>query len=305
MDTNRLKVFKNYQRNENRKKVLNAIAVLKEGRPSQIFILINQQSEEDTKNYFSEKVNKISTSEEFEKKKKDLSISLKTVKNILKELHQENVIVHKKGGFYSFNEFISNNKFLIFPNHFGESMIYSIGNFFPATIEKSLEEFVNRFGLFVIFVFLRLIYFKNESGNVTISYTENEIDEWLKDAIPLKLMFELFTDLYFNNKANTKTINLKILNGLNNMIKLNHNALYLELEKNMTENKKYRYESDQRRKKMESEISKLEQDKRREKIFKSYNQKPFKLTPDRFKVYGRVIPKNWYKQLAKLAKESE
>ena len=40
------------------------------------------------------------------------------------------------------------------------SMIYSIGNFFPTTIEKSLEEFVNRYGLFMIFVFLRLLYFK-------------------------------------------------------------------------------------------------------------------------------------------------
>jgi hypothetical protein len=308
MNTNRLKDFKNYQKNENKRKVLNAITVLKKIKPSQIFEFIDKQSEENTKKYFCEILNKSYTSEEFVKKKKELSISLKTVKNIVNELYQENKINHEKGGYYSLNEFISSNKFLIFPDEFGESIIYSIGNFVPTTIEKSLEEYVNRYGLFIILVFLRVMYFRNsnQNENKEIFLTDNEMDSWIKDAIPLKLMFDLFSGLYYNDNENKKTINLQKLERLNKIIELKYPSLYREFDKVLTENRKKTQNNKQGKKVTELALNKFEEEKRREKSFKNYKLGKFELPSiiDN-RAHARVLSKEWREQLSQLAKESD
>jgi hypothetical protein len=59
--------YRNYQRKQNREKVLRAISILKKATPTQILEFITKKSEEDAKEYFF--VQNLSYNpEEFEKK---------------------------------------------------------------------------------------------------------------------------------------------------------------------------------------------------------------------------------------------
>jgi len=296
--------YRNYQRKQNREKVLRAISILKKATPTQILEFITKKSEEDAKEYFFVK-NLSYNPEEFEKKKKELSLKRRAMFNILSILTNENIIINRNG-VYSLNEFISNNKFLIFPDELGESIIYSIGNFFPTTIEKSLEEYVNRYGLFVIIVFLRLMYFRNsiQNENKEITLTDNEINLWIKDTIPMKLMFDLFSDLYLNNKENTKTNNLPILKGLNKALETKYPSLYREFDGILQENKELRRKSKQGKELTEIALNKFEKEKRQKKIFKQYKLKDFELPSiiDN-RAYSQILPKDWWNQLSQLAKD--
>ena len=312
MKNTKLKRFKQSQEKKNQEKVLFALKELKEATPSKILEFIDKQSDKDAKDYFE--INNIPyNSKQFEEKRKEFSMVIRTVKSILGKLTNEKLVIHKKGGIYALNE--SLNKFLLFPNHFGESMVYSIGNFFPTTIEKSLEEFVNRYGLFMIFAFLQLLYLKNskENGNESISYRdEEEIDNnWLEDAVPLKLMFDLFARLYSDNKEGTKkTVNLKILNGLNKIIKTKYPLYYKEFNNKIKNNKELKRKSEQRIEKYNEVIDKVDdffEAEEKKKSFNEYKNKKSKYEiPTIFdnKAHARVLPKDWEEQLSQLAKES-
>lgn len=310
MKNTKLKRYKQSQEKKNREKVLYALRNLKQATPSTILEFIDKKSETDTKGYFEDNNIKYSL-EDFQKKKKDFSIVIRTVKSILEKLTNENLVIHKKGGIYCLNESINN--FLLFPNPFGKSLIYSIGNFFPTSIEKSLEEFVNRYGLFMIFAFLQLLNLKNskENGNESISYsTDQNINNWLEDAIPLKLMYDLFRTLYFNDKQNTKTINLKILNGLNKIIEKKYPLFYNEFNDKLKENIELTQIIEHNTKEYDKVINEmdefLDKTEREMIVLNEYKSKSYKL-PTIFgdRAYSRILPKDWEKQLLQLAKESD
>lgn len=314
MKNTKLKRHKQSQEKRNREKVLYALKELKEATPSKILEYINKQSEKDAKSYFEKNNNITCTLEQLQKKKKEFSMVIRTVKSILEKLTNENLVIHKKGGIYSLNESISN--FLLFPNPFGESMVYSIGNFFPTTIEKSLEEFVNRYGLFMIFAFIQLLSFKNSNENenesISYHYTDYNIDNWLKDAIPLKLMYDLFRTLYFKDKENTKTtiINLKILNGLNKIIEIKYPLFYKEFNDKLKENKELTQIIEHNTKEYNKAINEMDEffDKaERENIVLNEYKNTSHTLPTTFgdRAYARVVPKDWEEQLSHLAKESD
>jgi hypothetical protein len=312
MKNTKLKRYKQSQEKKNREKILFTLKELEEATPSKILEFIDKQSENEAKNYFKEH-NISYTLVEFQKKKKEFSMVIRTVKSILEKLTNEKLVIHKKGGIYCLNESINN--FLLFPNPFGESMVYSIGNFFPTTIEKSLEEFVNRYGLFMIFAFLQLLHFKNsnENENESISYyIDHNIDNWLKDAIPLKLMYNLFKTLYFSNdeKQNAKTINLEILNGLNKIIEKKYHLFYKEFNDKLKKNIELKKIIDHNTKKYNKAIDEMDEflDKaERESIVLTEDKNSEYELPPIFdnRVYARVVPKDWEEQLSHLAKESD
>ena len=173
----KIKRYKQSQEKKNREKVLFAIRELKEATPSKILEFIDKEAENEAKSYFENNNIPCPSEQQLQKKQKEFSMVIRTVKSILGKLTNENLVTHKKGGIYSLNESVNN--FSLFPNPYGSSMIYSIGQFFPTTVEKSLEEFVNRYGLFMIFAFLQLLYFKytneseNEKGKPTLASLED------------------------------------------------------------------------------------------------------------------------------------
>lgn len=236
--------YKHDQQQENIKKVLDAISSLEDSTPTKIFQFINKQG---------------------------FSISIRTVKFILKDLTNLNYIIRKEHGIYSIDK--SKNRALLFPNSFGELMLYSIGNFFPTNIEKSLEEYVNRYGLLIIFTFFQLLEFKNsyEKDDLKVShFNDKEISNWLESAVPLKSMFNWFEQLYFDPSIqDTKNINLQKLKGLHKIIEKKYPSLYKEFNDNIKKNEEL----------------------------------------NGMIVTGRVIPgnkkdrENWYDQLSKLARD--
>ena len=192
-------------------------------------------------------------------------------------------------------------------------MVYSIGNFFPTTIEKSLEEFVNRYGLFMIFAFLQLLNLKNsnENENESLSHytADHNTDNWLKDAIPLKLMYDLFRTLYFNDKQHTKTINLKILNGLNKIIEIKYPLFYKEFNDKLKENIELTQLIDHNTKEYNKAIDELGEFldiAERESIVLNEDKNSEYELPTIFgdRAYARVLPKDWEEQLLQLAKQS-
>jgi hypothetical protein len=319
MKNTKLKRYKQSQEKRNREKVLYALKELGEATPSKILEFIDKQSEIDTKIYFE--INNIPyTLKQLQKKKKEFSMVIRTVKSILGKLTNENLVIHKKGGIYCLNESINN--FSLFPNPYGTSMIYSIGNFFPTTVEKSLEEYVNRYGLFMVFAFLQLLNLKNlneiknENENeksISYNYDANDqknIDNWLRDAIPLKLMYDLFRKLYFNDndKENTKTVNL-ILNGLNKIIEEKYPLFYNEFNDKLKKNIELTKISKDNTKEYTKAINKMDEffdNAEREDIILKENKKSskYELPPiiDN-RAYARMLPKDWKYQILQLAKE--
>jgi hypothetical protein len=315
MKNTKLKRYKQSQEKKNKEKVIYALKKLREATPSKILEFIDKQSEKYAKDYFKE--NNISfTSEEFQKKKKEFSMVIRTAKSILGELTNENLVIHKKGGIYCLNESINN--FSLFPNPYGRSMIYSIGNFFPTTIEKSLEEFVNRYGLFMIFAFLQLLRFKysneneNENENIESISKNNDLkmENWLKDAIPLKLMYDIFKKLYFSDeKINSKTFNLELLNGLNKIIEKKYPLLYNKFNDKLKENIEITQMIENNRKEYNKAIDEmdefLDKTEREDRTLKNRKSSKYEL-PLIFgdRTYSRVLPKDWKEQLLLLAKGS-
>jgi hypothetical protein len=311
MKNTKLKRYKQSQEKKNREKVLFALKELKEATPSKILEFIDKQSEKYAKDYF-ENNNIPCTPKSLQKKRKEFSMVIRTVKSILKKLTDENLVTHKKGGIYCINESINN--FSLFPNPYGTSMIYSIGHFFPTTIEKSLEEFVNRYGLFMIFAFLQLLHFKYSNENENIESlpknNDHELESWLKDAIPLKLMYDLFKTLYFSDEnQNTKTINLEILNGLNKIIEKKYPLFYNEFNDKLKENieltKLIEYNTNQYNKAIDEMDDFLDMAERESKVLTTSKKGKYKLPPIyNNRAYAKVLPKDWSDQLSKLAKES-
>jgi hypothetical protein len=323
MKNTKLKRYKQSQEKRNKEKIICALKKLRMATPSKILEFIDKQSEKYAKDYFKEN-NRSFTSEEFEKKKKEFSMVIRTVKSILGKLTNENLVIHNNGGIYCLNESINN--FSLFPNPYGTSMIYSIGHFFPTTIESSLEEYVNRYGLFMIFAFLQLLNLKNSneiknenenekriSYNYDITDQNNNIDNWLRDAIPLKLMYDLFKTLYFNDndgKENTKTVNLKILNGLNKIIEEKYPLFYNEFTNKLKENIELTKISEHNTKEYIKAINKMDEffDKaeREDIILKENNKRSSKhVLPSIIdnRAYARMLPKDWQYQILQLAKE--
>jgi hypothetical protein len=321
MKNTKLKRYKQSQEKKNKEKVKFALKELKEATPTKVLELIYKEARNEAISYFEN--NNISYNlKQFEEKTKELSMSIRTVKSILEKLTNEKLVIHKKGGIYCLNE--SLNNFLIFPNPYGTSIIYSIGNFFPTTIDKSLEEFVNRYGLFIIFAFLQLLKFKNSNeieneneNEKSISYakttTDHNIHNWLKDAIPLKLMYNLFRTIYFNDdgQENTKINNLKILNGLNKIIKKKYPLFYREFNDKLKENieltKLIEHNTIEYNKAIDGMDEFLDMAERESKVLNNNESKNIEyVIPPIFdnRVYAKVLPKDWPDQLSKLAKES-
>jgi len=313
MKNTKLKRYKQSQEKKNREKVLYAIKELKEATPSKILEFIDKEAEKEAKSYFENNNTPCTSEQQLQKKKKEFSMVIRTVKSILEKLSNEKLVIHKKGGIYYLNESINN--FSLFPNPYGTSMIYSIGDFFPTTIDKSLEEFVNRYGLFIIFAFLQLLHFKysNDNGNKGSVSKNNgpNIENWLKDAIPLKLMYDLFKKLYFadDEKQNTKIINLEILNGLNKIIEKKYPLFYNEFNDKLKKNIELNHIIGNNTKKYNKAIDQMDEflDKsERESIVlnESNNNSKYEL-PSIFDIRtnARVVPKDWWNQLSQLAKD--
>jgi hypothetical protein len=66
-------------------------------------------------------------------------------------------------------------------------MVYSIGYFFPTNIEKSLMEYIIRYGLFVIFTFIEFSKLKEKNKE---EYKDYFLYDWLQKSIPLNEMYK-------------------------------------------------------------------------------------------------------------------
>ena len=144
--------------NEKHKIILEIITESNGLQLNQILKILKKKTDEKLKIYEMEiLINRELTSIEFknkvEQKRKELTIQKRMVQYCLRNLIENNMI-EQKGKKYFPSILIITNQYEFFPEVFGKSMVYSIGYFYPTKIEKSLIEYVMRYGLFVIYTFM-------------------------------------------------------------------------------------------------------------------------------------------------------
>src|SRR5215207_1952129 len=124
-------------------------------------------------------------------------------------------------------------------------------------------------------------------------------------------MYYLFKKLYFadDEKQNTKTINLEILNGLNKIIEKKYPLFYNEFNDKLKKNIELNHIIGNNTKKYNKAIDQMDEflDKsERESIVlnESNNNSKYEL-PSIFDIRtnARVVPKDWWNQLSQLAKD--
>jgi hypothetical protein len=148
---------------------------------------------------------------------------------------------------------------------------------------------------------------KLKEKNIKKEYKDNFIYDWLQKSIPLNEMYNIFSDLYFNNEVgNEKIDNNKIRSQLNFLLNKNYPDYYQMLTeirnkkvKHLEESKKNKKEVDKLLKRFQNQVD------RQVLINKDTKIDPIKMKFIHNVAHARIVPKNWYKQLAKLAKESE
>ncbi len=223
------------------------------------------------------------------------------VQYYLSNLMEKNMIEKRvKDIFHLFQLYLVNMKF--FPEVFGKSMVYSIGYFYPENLEKSLIEYIIRYGLFVIYTFNE---FSKLRHNLKEEYKDNILYDWLQKSIPLNEMYNIFSDLYFHNEIDKEIDKNKVSSKINSLLEKNypnHYKILTEIRnknvKHLKERKKDKNKEDESMKRFENQIN------TQILINKDTKVDPVTII-SRVPAYGRVIPKDWYEQLSQLAKQSD
>jgi hypothetical protein len=124
-------------------------------------------------------------------------------------------------------------------------------------------------------------------------------------------MYDLFKTLYFyNENQNTKTFNLEILNGLNEILDKKYHLFYSEFNDKLKENteltKLIEHNTNEYNKTIDKMDEFLDKAERENKVLNSESKNIEYVIPPIFdnRVYARVLPKDWPDQLSRLIKES-
>ena len=286
--------------NEKEKIILEIIIESNGLQLNKILQKLKERTEEKLKNYEKE-LTPVEFKDKLEQKRKELIIQKRMVQYYLRNLIEHNMI-EKKGKKYFPSLSVISNQYEIFPEVYGKSMIYSIGYFYPENLEKSLIEYVNRYGLFLIYTFIE---FSKIQHNIKEEYKDNFLFHWLQKSIPLNEMYNIFSDLYFNNETNKVVDKNKIASKINSLLEKNYPNYYKILTiirnkniKNLEEHKKDKNKENEKWKRFENQID------RQILINKDTKIDPLIISSRDMVAYGRIVPKDWYEQLANESNEN-
>lgn len=283
--------------NEKDNLLLEIVLESKEGLElNNILKILEKKINQKIENYHIEIANEYPDYNEYQNKlnerKKELSIKRRRVIDKLNNLIESNKI-EKKGKKYFPSVSVLNDPYKFLPAGYSKFMIYYLGYFPPGNLEKSLIEYVIRYGLFVIYTFNEYskISYNHEEG-----YKDSFLSTWLQESIDLKNMYNIFSDLYFNNKIDKVNID-KISSKINSLLKKNYPNHY----KILTEIRKKNLKDLEQRKKDKDKVDwkRFEnQIDRQLLINKDTKVDPIKMETISNVAHGRIVSANWYKQLA-------
>lgn len=295
--------------NEKYNLILEIILQSKEGLElNQILNILKKKIDEKLENYKIEIANEFPVYNEYRNKlkerKKELTIGKRMVLYYLKDLRQ-NHIIEKKDKKYFPSISVLSNQYKFMPSPFGKSIVYSIGYFNPENLEKSLMEYIIRYGLFIIYTFIEFSKIQNDMKNEEI-YKKNLLYDWLQKSIPLNEMYKVFTDLYFNIDVDKVPIDSdKLALKIKSLLKKNYpdhyellnrlrNSQIKDIEENKINNDK------------EVKILKRFRNQVDHQMLNNNDAKVdnAELNSINNTVRARVVPKYWFKQLSQIAKES-
>ncbi len=203
-------------------------------------------------------------------------------------------MIEKKGKRYFPSISVVSNQYEIFPEIFGKSMIYSIGYFYPENLEKSLIEYVIRYGLFVIYTFNE---FSKLRHNLKKEYKDSILSDWLQKSIPLNEMYNIFSDLYFNNEIDKLDKN-KVSSKINSFLEKNYPNHYKILTEIRNKNVKHLEKSKKDKNKEDESMKKFQNQVDTQILINNDTEVDPVTITSRIVAYGRTIPKDWYEQLA-------
>ncbi|MDF2736994.1 MAG: hypothetical protein K0S93_850 [Nitrososphaeraceae archaeon] len=290
--------------NEKRNLILEIILESKEGLElNQILNILKKKIEEKLENYKIEIANEFTVYNEYRNKlnerKKELTIGERMVLYYLRDLKQ-NHMIEKRDKKYFPSLYVLNNQYKFMPSPFGKSMVYSIGYFNPENLEKSLIEYIIRYGLFIIYTFME--YSKIRAKAVSEKeYKKNLLYDWLQKSIPLKEMYKIFTDLYFKVEVDKVQLDKdKLISKMECLLKKNYPVHY-ELLREIRNTHIRRIEKSKNIQNIEEAKLKRFQNQVDHQMLNNNDAKVDEVKIESINniARGRVVPKNWYEQLAK------
>ena len=215
---------------ENLRTILDTIKKLGNASTTQIWLYLDRHTQEDN-NKVREYAQSKYESGDFTDRDRDkdirkkikATITKRTIQTAVKRLWEKYGLIEKNGKQYS----LSSNALYdmrYFPKDFAMPAIYSLVPFPVKTVEQSLEEFIDRFGAYIIFTFIETMH---PITDTTVNLLNNErlLNSWLVHAIPIKEMFGLFSSLYRVENSNSMTIK-----KLTQVIEKKYPEIYKELK---------------------------------------------------------------------------
>lgn len=276
---------------------------------NQIIDILKKKIDENLESYKIEIANNYQLDDDYQNKikqrRQELTIGKRMVLYHLSGL-RKNHLIEKRDKKYFPSISALNNEYKFLPSLFGGSMVYSIGYFNPENLEKSLIEYIIRYGLFIIYTFIEFSKIQDEVKKED-EHMKNYLYDWLQKSIPLNIMYKIFTDLYFNTEIDKVQIDKdKLASKIKSILKKNYPDNYELLSELRNRHIKH-IEKNKNNKDKEAELLKRFQNQVDHQMLNNKDVKVDKVNINSINgiAHGRIVPENWFKQLAKLAKESE
>ena len=179
-------------------------------------------------------------------------------------------------------------------------MVYSIGYFNPENLEKSLIEYIIRYGLFIIYTFME--YSKIRAKAVAEEeYIKKAFCDWLQKSIPLNEMYKIFTDLYFKVEVDKVQLDKdKLTSKMEFLLKKNYPEHY-ELLREIRNTHLRGIEESKNIQDIEGKLLKRFQNQVDHQILNNNDGKVDEVKIESINniAHGRIVPKDWGEQLAK------
>jgi hypothetical protein len=147
--------------------------------------------------------------DEYIRKNIKRTITPRTIQSAVRRLWKEYGLIEKEGKQYSLApKALYDIRY--FPDDFAMPAVHSLIPFSVKNVEQSLEEFIVRFGAYIVFTFIEAMR-PIKDNDVNLLNNERLLNLWFQDAIPIKELFDLFSSLYHKKDDEMKDTTIRKL----------------------------------------------------------------------------------------------
>jgi hypothetical protein len=239
--TPRIYDLKQHKINEeygNLRYVLHAVKELGSATTGEILMQVNKEAEDDNRALKNEAQRLYGTRDDmltsrqlnnYVNERKRNTVGIRTVQRAVETLLRYGLIHKHASRHYSLSSKTS-KEIRYFPHDFADEASFSVFLLRVVTVEQSMEEMITRFGAYIFYTFIeaaRPPMTREASNSTGILDREKLLDSWLKNAIPIKKMFDWFVRIYtIRNSTSSWERNEKIIDKLTHVLECKYPEIY-------------------------------------------------------------------------------